>query len=272
MLSIEIKIILIVIFSSILILGLIYLVFFVISYSKKRKLAILKEIEIIKSEHQNQLLKTQLEIQEYTFEKISREIHDNISLGLTLAKLQITTYLDLNEKDQKLLEFSIDLISKSLVDLNDISKSLDANQLITHGLIKALDSEINVLKKSGLYKIELIVEGDPQYLESETDLVLLRIFQESCNNILKHAKANEIILRLKYDINFLTMTITDNGVGFELEREMNTKEIRKKSGLNNITSRAKLIKADVKITSNKGIGTSITIITPIKSIENGKNY
>jgi signal transduction histidine kinase len=65
------------------------------------------------------------------------------------------------------------------------------------------------------------------------------------------------------------MTIVDNGIGFVLEEAMNKKEIRKKSGLNNIVSRAKLIKAEVEITSAKGKGTEIKIVTPIKSNENG---
>ena len=238
-------------------------------FFKKRQIQLKSAFNFYKLKYEEEILKTQLEIQEHTFQKISREIHDNISLGLSLAKLQTTTYIELKDKDPKLLEFSIDLISKSLMDLSDISKSLDANQLITHGLIKALESEVNVLKKAGLYKIEMIVEGDPRYLASETDLILLRIFQESCNNILKHAIANEIILRLQYDNNFLTMTISDNGIGFMLEEAMNKKEIRKKSGLNNIVSRAKLIKAEVEITSAKGKGTKIKIVTPIKSNENG---
>lgn len=238
-------------------------------FFKKRQIQLKSAFNFYKLKHEEEILKTQLEIQEHTFQKISREIHDNISLGLSLAKLQTTTYIESKDKDPKLLEFSIDLISKSLMDLSDISKSLDANQLITHGLIKALESEVNVLKKAGLYKIEMIVEGDPRYLASETDLILLRIFQESCNNILKHAIANEIILRLQYDNNFLTMTIVDNGIGFAFEEEMNKKEIRKKSGLNNIVSRAKLIKAEVEITSAKGKGTEIKIVTPIKSNENG---
>lgn len=271
MLSIELKIILTIILSSILILGLILLLLYVLNVFNKRKLAVLKEIESIKNEHNNELLQTQLEIQEYTFKKISREIHDNISLGLTLAKLQTTTYLEQQEKDPKMLEFAIDLISKSLVDLNDISKSMDANQLISHGLIKALESEVNVLSKSGLFNIEFELEGEPIYLDAESDLVLLRIFQEACNNIIKHAKANKIKLLLQYEADQVLMKITDNGTGFDLNKTLAQKEIRKKSGLENIMARAKLIHANVEIQSTPGKGTTILILTPIKKHQYGKN-
>ncbi len=272
MLSVEIKIILIIILSSILILGLIFLLIYVLIVFNKRKLVILKEIESIKIKHNNEVLKTQLEIQEYTFKKISREIHDNISLGLTLAKLQTTTYLGQADKDPKMLEFSIDLISKSLVDLNDISKSMDANQLISHGLIKALESEVTVLSKSGLYDIEMELEGEPLFLDAESDLVLLRIFQEACNNIIKHARASEIKLLLKYETDRLTMKINDNGEGFDLEKTLEQREIRKKSGLQNIMARAKLIQASVNIHSVLGKGTSIEITTPIKNNQHGTNH
>lgn len=269
MLSIEIKIILIIILSSVLILGLIFLLFFILSILNKRKLEIVKKIESIKIAHNNELLKTQLEIQEYTFEKISKEIHDNISLGLTLAKLQTTTYLDQEQKDPKLLEFSIDLISKSLVDLNDISKSMDANQLLSHGLIKALESEINVLNKTGLFSVDFSIVGDPLYLDAESDLVLLRIFQEACNNIIKHARASTIGLKLRYETDHITMLISDDGTGFELKKVLEQKEIRKRSGLQNIKARAKLINAKVDIRSSPGEGTSIEILTPIKNNPNG---
>jgi len=272
MLSVEIKIILIIILSSILILGLIFLLIYVLIVFNKRKLVILKEIESIKIKHNNEVLQTQLEIQEYTFKKISREIHDNISLGLTLAKLQTTTYLGQANKDPKMLEFSIDLISKSLVDLNDISKSMDANQLISHGLIKALESEVTVLSKSGLYDIEMELEGEPLFLDAESDLVLLRIFQEACNNIIKHARASEIKLLLKYETDRLTMKINDNGEGFDLEKTLEQREIRKKSGLQNIMARAKLIQASVNIHSVLGKGTSIEITTPIKNNQHGTNH
>jgi signal transduction histidine kinase len=236
----------------------------VIVFSKKQEKLSL-EFEIYKSNHEKELLKTKLEIQEETLKKISREIHDNISLGLTLSKLQITNYLEKQTDINQLLNTSIDLIGKSLVDLNDISKSLDANQLLSHGLINALESEISVLKRSGIYSIELDIIGEPFYLEAETDLILLRIFQEAFNNIIKHAKANYITVDLIYEPEFVQMKIVDNGKGFDLDQVKHNKELRKMSGLNNFYTRAAVIGAKVSIISAENIGTTIIIDTPIKN-------
>lgn len=262
-------------FLFLFLLTLVAVIFLMISIYflfRKKQIQLKSEIDYFKLKHQDEILKTQLEIQEYTFEKISKEIHDNISLGLTLAKLQTTTYIDQEQKDPKLLEFSIDLISKSLVDLNDISKSMDANQLLSHGLIKALESEITVLNKSGIFNIAFSIEGDPFYLDAESDLVLLRIFQESCNNIIKHAKASKIDLTLRYETDLLTMLISDNGIGFDLNKIMEIKEIRKRSGLQNISARAKLINANVNIRTAPGEGTTLEILTPIKNNQYGTTH
>ncbi|MFN5421628.1 MAG: sensor histidine kinase [bacterium] len=260
----EKELVYIILLSSIIILGFIVLVLIVLGQIKRRIKKSALEINTLKIIHEKELLKTKLEIQEETFKKISREIHDNISLGLTLSKLQITNYLEKQPDVNQLLSTSIDLIAKSLVDLNDISKSLDGNQLISHGLINALESEISVLSRSGIYKIELEVMGEPVYLDAETDLVLLRIFQEAMNNILKHAKANYITIDLTYNQESMIMKIADNGKGFDPKKVQHNKEIRKMSGLNNFYTRAAVIGATVNIISYESIGTTIIIETPLK--------
>jgi len=253
------------IFASFLIIILI--IFFVIIqviYFFKRQNIINDEIQKMNITHEKELLIAKLEIQEETFNKISREIHDNISLGLTLAKLQINNFMESQNIQNSLLSTSVDLISKSLIDLNDISKSLDGNQLASHGLINALESEVMVLNRSGIYNVEMEIIGESIYLDSETELILLRIFQEACNNILKHARATRIQVDMIYEPGCLNMKITDNGKGFNVEETKSKKEIRKMSGLNNFYTRAKLIGAELNITSMKGIGTTIHIKIPIK--------
>ena len=246
-----------------LVFGVIVLIIsLVIIFSRKQEKLNL-EFEIYKSTHEKEMLKTKLEIHEETLKMISREIHDNISLGLTLSKLQITNFLVKHQDVNQLLSSSIDLIGKSLIDLNDISKSLDGNQLISHGLINALESEISVLSRSGIYKIELEVIGEPVYLDSETDLILLRIFQEAMNNIIKHAKANLITIDLIYKEEKLIMKIVDNGLGFNLKKVKQNKEIRKMSGINNFYTRAAVIGAKVDIISIETVGTTILIETPL---------
>ena len=104
-------------------------------------------------------------------------------------------------KDSKpvgtLIESSVDSISKALTDLNDISKSMDSDLIETHGLIHAIEFEMQLLQKSGLHEIEFIVIGDPFFMEASKELVIFRIIQESCNNILKYFEAETIFQNWK---------------------------------------------------------------------------
>ena len=252
-------------FTIVIIFTLIGVIIFVIGqiiFYSKRHTRVKNDLELINLNHEKELLNTKLEIQEETFNKISREIHDNISLGLTLAKLQVNNFLSQLTENNQQLESAVDLISKSLIDLNDISKSLDGNALTSNGLISALESEIETLNKSGMYKVNLEIVGDPVYLSSEKDLVLLRIFQEACNNIIKHSKAINIQIMIIYQNQTVEMKISDNGVGFDVNDVKNRKETKKMSGLKNFETRSTLIDAEFNIISVKDIGTTIHIKTP----------
>jgi len=238
-------------------------------YSKKQEKLHLELIRL-KSETEKEILKSQLEIQEDISNKISREIHDNISLGLTLSKLQINNFLESDQSNKNLLTSSVSLITKSLIDLNDISKSLDSSQLFSHGLIAVLEAEIAVINKSKLVEVAFNLKGESIFLESEKELIIFRIFQESCNNILKHAKASTITIDLVYEINHVDLKISDDGKGFDIKETMKNKEIRKMSGLKNIYQRSEIIGAETFIYSTPNIGTTIHIKIPLKNNQNEK--
>jgi signal transduction histidine kinase len=230
---------------------------------KKRIVAAKIELETIKLNHEKALLATQLEIQEETFLKISREIHDNISLGLTLAKLQLNTFLDKKDNTEINLYSTIDLISKSLIEMNDLSKSLDGEQMLMFGLNEAIESEVGVIASTGIYSIEYELTGEIVFLNPNIELILLRIIQESLNNILKHARARTIVVELIFEEELLRMKISDDGRGFDLEATKARRGIRRMAGLKNLEDRVKSIAGELDMFSIHGVGTTINIKLPI---------
>ena len=246
---------------------LITLIIILASIYSKKQVKLESEIALLTERNEKEILKTQLEIQEDISNKISREIHDNISLGLTLSKLQITNYLELDQSNKHLLTSSVELITKSLIDLNDISKSLDSSQLFSHGLIDVLKAETEVIGRSKIVDVVFEVRGEVLFLNSEKELLIFRIFQEACNNILKHAKASNITIDLTYERDYVHLKISDNGIGFKIEETMKAKEIRKMSGLKNIHQRAEIMGAETYIYSTPNIGTTIHIKIPLNQIE-----
>ena len=85
-------------FTLILLLLTSFVMSFLFIYQRKQ-ISYFETIEKLKHDHEKNILKTQLEIQEQTLQHISREIHDNINLSLTLAKLNLNT-LDWNHPDK----------------------------------------------------------------------------------------------------------------------------------------------------------------------------
>jgi two-component system, NarL family, sensor kinase len=251
-------IIIFIILSVLLIMTLVVLLTVIIYRYQQKQNAYFKDIESLKTSHQNALLQSQLEIQEQTFENISREIHDNIGQKLTLAKLHLNT-LDYADKEKITLQVndSISMISEAINDLSDISRSMSSEILLNNGLIKALEFEAAQLEKSSIYKISLSASGNPIFMAANTELVLFRIAQEAINNIIKHAEARIIDIHLHYNAVLLTMQINDNGKGFNIDQSVPG------TGLQNIKKRTALLKGTCTITSAENNGTQIKIEIPL---------
>ncbi len=251
------NIVYVIIASIILLITLTWFIIFIIYRYQKNQNVYFQNLEQLKISHENNLLLSMIEIQEQTFENISREIHDNIGQKLTLAKLHLNT-LDITSAKEisKQINDSINIIGEAINDLSDISRSMSSEIILNNGFIKALEFEVNQLNKPGLYMIKLIVTGEPVFLKANKELILFRITQEALNNIVKHAEATEITMRLHYKIDNLTLDITDNGKGF-----VNNSTDR--NGLINMSKRAKMLRGSCNIESALGYGTTIKIEIPI---------
>ena len=234
-----------------------FIVRIVYKYQQKQN-AYNKGLEELKAKHEYELLNTRLEIQEQTFQHISREIHDNIGQKLTLAKLHLNT-LNLNDNNsiaQKTND-TVELIGEAIIDLSDISRSMSSDIVLKHGLIKAFEMEIIYFQKFG-YDISMNITGDIIFLDPNRELVLFRIMQEALTNIAKHAEASKITIQLHYDMDTLKLEVADNGKGFIFDQPYESG-----AGLNNMKKRANIINGNCWITSQLGTGTTIKIEMPI---------
>lgn len=254
-------IITIIVIATIFIIFLIAFIVLIHFLYQRRHLKYQKGLEVLKADFDKTLLSAQLEIQEETFQNISSEIHDNVSLSLTLAKLQLNTinWKDL-AKTQEQVNHSIDVISQAMDGLRYISKTLNTDFISEQGLINALEQEINKIKKTERFTIKYIVTGAPVYLETKKELVVFRMIQETLNNSIKHSEAKEICLSLHYSDTGLIVEISDNGKGFIQDR--NILNAGTGTGLTNLSKRAKLIDSTCHISSQPGNGTLVQIAIP----------
>ena len=152
----------IVVFSSAALFAFIaiFIIYFVVLY-RNRQLKNRKEQERLQAAFKQELLKTQLEVQEQTLNYISTEIHDNITQVLSFVKLTLGNIAGgiEEEKKGKVLE-TRELVAQSITDLRDLSKSLSFEHIASQGLIRTIEKEVERIDKSGLIKVSLAQEGN----------------------------------------------------------------------------------------------------------------
>jgi two-component system NarL family sensor kinase len=279
---------------SILFLFLFSIILFLLLAYKKRQQKHFESITLIKQTFEKTILNTQLEIQEQTFQHISREIHDNISLSLTLAKLQLNTFdWDDRDKAANKLESSIQLLGKSIAELSDISKSLNADIIIQQGLLKALEEETERIQHADQFVLHYEVKGSPVFMDSNKELIIFRIIQEAFNNVIKHARATVVQLQLDFCPEQLQILIADNGKGFspghharatvvQLQLDFCPEQLqiliadngkgfspghhqnRGNAGLKNMETRANILKGEMQVFSSPETGTNLIFTIPIE--------
>lgn len=228
---------------------------------QKRYYRHVQEMNKMKETYEQELLKTQLEIKEQTMQNISQEIHDNIGQVLSLANLQLTA-IELNEDTfaSNKINKSMELISQAINDLRDLSKTLNAENIVKTGLKAAIKYDLELIERSGMFTTSLQVSGDEKKFDDSKETIAYRIVQEALNNILKHARASHILIRLIYMEDALSICISDDGKGFDNSRIQ--PDTGHGSGLKNMISRAQLIHGSIIIQSEISKGTRIELSVP----------
>jgi two-component system sensor histidine kinase UhpB len=163
---------------------------------------------------------------------------------------------------QELLERSTELVSNAINEIRKISKSLITPGLREIGLIESIEDIIDDMR---LVRNDLSIELDLQniseeQIEDRRKLALFRMVQEQLNNIVKHAKATRVLIRLSIEGQDIVLTVADNGVGFDVSRH------RKGVGITNIISRAELFNGKVDIQSSPGEGCTLSVGLPVNGV------
>jgi two-component system NarL family sensor kinase len=236
----------------------IFIILFVILFNK-RKNRMLREKQEIQSRFQQELLQTQIEIQEQTLKTISQEIHDNVGQILSLAKLNLNTFPFTNDEQQTKINDTKQLVSKAIIDLRNLSRSMYGDQLNELGLNDAIANELSIIRNTGQFETQLNIEGEKFKLSLQHELVIFRMLQEAVNNIIKHAKAKNIYVTLQYNNPAFEISVTDDGKGFDPDSINNSKN---GMGLKSMKNRAALIGGNFEIDSNNGKGSTLSLNIP----------
>jgi two-component system NarL family sensor kinase len=250
-------------FSIVLVTALVMLLLgfllFMLLWQRGKNNRFNSEKEMMRAKFNEQLLRSQLEIQEQSFNVISMEIHDNVGQTLSLLKVQVNIMEQRDLLDKSLLGDIKENVGKAMADLRDIANSLSTERIQTSSLSKMTAHELRRIRNIGVQKVDLEVVGEEREIKIDKKLILFRIIQEGLQNIIKHSTALNVLIRFTFGRELLTIVISDDGKGFD-PALLYTGEGG--LGLKNIVSRAAIIAGAATIDSMAGAGTTITISVP----------
>lgn len=205
-----------------------------------------------KINHQREMAKAALDVQEKERTEIGKELHDNVNQILTSAKLQLE-YMDQSPDREKIRLNGIKLVNTAINEIRKLSKSLVPPSLKDVGLVASvydLIENTNSLHTNIAFHHDGV---DDDSLDKGLQLTIFRIIQELTTNIIKYAEASTASIRLHRINNSVVLSVCDDGKGFDLAKH------RKGIGLNNIINRADIYRGKVSIRSEPGKGSKIVI-------------
>jgi len=233
-----------------------------------------KRLQIVTEERFNKELSEQkdrsnsvIQGQEQERKRMAREVHDGVGQMLTALKFHTEALVPADEKQGKNFESIKDLLQMVIREVRRISSALLPTVLSDFGLVAALKDMATTFNSLG-HSVELVFDSDilEEHLDKTIEISLYRIAQEAVNNALKYAKAGKIQIVLNSDVEFLNLTINDDGIGFSPEEKINSNRYKSTgNGLTSMRERAELIEGNFSIVSAPASGTQIIVEVPLET-------
>jgi signal transduction histidine kinase/DNA-binding NarL/FixJ family response regulator len=220
------------------------------------------EMEIRRSRTQLRELSSHIQdVREEERIAIAREIHDDMGSILTAIKLDIAWLGSRLNNNPVLAEKARNIeamVDKCTAAAGNISRSLRPSVLDTFGIIAAVEMEADEFEQRT--RISCIFESGDEgpAVRPDISIALFRILQEALNNIIKHAQASEVTVNIHNRKDGIAMAVQDNGRGLtEADRAK-----PRSFGLRGIRERVEYFGGDVRIDSDSGSGTRISVYIP----------
>jgi len=204
--------------------------------------------------------------QELERNRLSKELHDGLGPLILASKLKFERALNTKpEKSEQIIREAEEMFKKTTQELRDISNGLIPAVLTEFGIQTAIRNLTKEMSENSGIKIDVDIAIKSEIINSKFETYLFRIVQEALNNVIKHAKASEVIIQLIEKNRDLILSIRDNGIGISLS-EIDEK---KGNGLNNMKDRAIVLGGNFEISGEKNNGTEIRLF--IKNFFHGDN-
>lgn len=201
-------------------------------------------------------------VREQERRSISREIHDELGQNLT-GLLMDVQWLARNKDatgiivDDKLTEM-VSLLKQTIQTVRHIAGEIRPGLLDDLGLQAAIEAEADKVRDRLGILFDIVCIPEDIELDEQFQNTVFRIFKEALTNIIRHAGASSVSVRLMQGADWVTLTISDNGRGITEEEKRGDRSL----GLTGMHERAWLLDGSVKVIGAPGQGTTIFLNLP----------
>lgn len=234
------------------------------NFKKSQKIAKqqqkLQQQKIVELEKDKQLLtiNAMLKGQEEERSRIAKELHDGVGSllsGTKMSFINVRENLELTPENKTIFERSLSMLDNTIGDLRKVAQNLMPEALVKFGLQEAVRDFCFSMQSSPGVKVLYQQFGEMRKLDNTAEVFIYRIIQELVNNAVKHAAASEIIVQLSMSENKTSITVEDNGIGFDKD----SLQLTQGNGMANINYRVQYLNGTVDMVSSPGNGTSVNI-------------
>jgi len=228
------------------------------SYQQKQKF---QQQRISELETQQQLTATEavLKGEEQERTRLAKDLHDGLGGMLSGIKYSFNTMkgnLIMTQENALAFERSMDMLDSSIKEMRRVAHNMMPEALVKFGLDTALKDFCNDINLTGVLRISYIsINVENVMIDQTTAITVYRIVQELINNTIKHAGAANAIVQLTKSNDILSVTVEDDGKGFN----KNLLNAAKGIGWSNIQNRVDFLKASLDVKTENGKGTSVLI-------------
>jgi two-component system sensor histidine kinase UhpB len=204
------------------------------------------------------------EVQEEERRRLARDLHDDVGQALTALKIQLESLARSGElAARSRVDECVDTVQHTLERVRQISLSLRPPQLDDLGLAAALRSHLDRQARVAGLQAHFEADEPPGDVAPDTETACFRVAQEAINNVLRHARARNLWLRLFASGGRLALSVRDDGSGFDLEKVRSRAARGASLGLVGMEERMALAGGAFELRSAPGQGTVLLATFPL---------
>jgi len=222
--------------------------------------------EVLAGRKQLQILSQRLiEAQETERRRVSRDLHDQAGQSLTALKIGLELMqADLradSEKSHQSLQEAVSLANETLEQIRLLAQDLRPPELDVVGLNPTLEDYCHDFAEHARLSIDYAGTELPELPDAVT-ICFYRVLQEALTNVAKHAHASHVWVALRCDADTLSLSVEDDGQGFDVPTEVSVARQPRGIGLVGMRERLELLRGRLEIKSRPGQGTRLVAYAP----------